>query len=71
MTELLWKNGKNIIKYTLEPTPLCINPISKTIFDKIKVLLKEAKRLSEFRDTLLPRLMPGELKVREICQHGL
>ncbi len=36
-----------------------INPL----FDEIRTLLKESRRLSEFRDTLLPRLMSGELKI--------
>jgi type I restriction enzyme S subunit len=39
---------------------------TKPLFDKIEVLLKESRRLAQLRDTLLPRLMSGELKVNEI-----
>lgn len=38
-----------------------VNPI----FEKIRSLTKENSRLSLFRDTLLPRLMSGELEVPE------
>ena len=38
---------------------------TKPIFDKIKVLLQESRRLAELRDALLPKLMSGELKVNE------
>lgn len=38
-----------------------VNPI----FEKIRSLTKESSRLSLLRDTLLPRLMSGELKVSE------
>ena len=36
------------------------------LFDKIEANSKESRRLAELRDTLLPRLMSGELKVNEI-----
>ena len=36
------------------------------IFKKILINCKESRRLSELRDTLLPKLMSGELKVNEI-----
>lgn len=36
---------------------------TKPSFDKIKVLLQESRRLATLRDTLLPKLMSGELNV--------
>ena len=36
------------------------------LFDKIKAISKESRRLAELRDTLLPKLMSGELKVNDI-----
>ncbi len=40
--------------------------IASKIFDNMKVITNESRRLAELRDTLLPRLMSGELKVNEI-----
>jgi type I restriction enzyme S subunit len=37
-----------------------------SLFNKIRVLEDESRRLAELRDTLLPKLMSGELKVNEI-----
>ena len=45
----------------------CFNKPTKPLFDKIKVLSQESRRLAELRDTLLPKLMSGELKVNEIA----
>ena len=39
------------------------NPIDK----QIKNIVQESRRLAELRDTLLPKLMSGELKVNEIA----
>ena len=39
---------------------------TRPLFDKIKVLLQESRRLAELRETLLPKLMSGELKVNEV-----
>ena len=41
------------------------NKVGK-LFDEIKNLNQESCRLAELRDTLLPKLMSGELKVNEI-----
>ena len=41
----------------------CFSKHTKPLFDKIKVLSQESRRLAELRDTLLPKLMSGELKV--------
>ena len=39
---------------------------TRPLFDKIKVLLQESRRLAELRDALLPKLMSGEIEVNEI-----
>ena len=39
--------------------------IVKPMFDRIHVQMDESRRLAELRDTLLPRLMSGELKVND------
>ena len=36
------------------------------LFNKIETIQKESRHLAQLRDTLLPRLMSGELKVNEI-----
>lgn len=40
--------------------------LSTNIYNKIICCMKESRRLAELRDTLLPKLMSGELKVNEI-----
>jgi type I restriction enzyme S subunit len=42
------------------------NRIVKSIFTLLKKNANESRRLAELRDTLLPKLMSGELKVNEI-----
>ena len=44
----------------------CFSSISNKMFEKIKYLQRESSRLSSLRDTLLPRLMSGELKINDI-----
>lgn len=44
----------------------CFSKHTKPLFDKIKVLSQESRRLAELRDTLLPKLMSGEIKVNEL-----
>lgn len=39
---------------------------TKPLFEQIRILQQESRRLAELRDTLLPRLMSGELKVNEV-----
>ena len=46
----------------------CFSKHTKPLFDKIKVLSQESRRLAELRDTLLPKLMSGELEVKDIEQ---
>ena len=41
----------------------CFSKPTKPLFDKIKVLSQESRRLAELRDTLLPKLMSGELHI--------
>jgi type I restriction enzyme S subunit len=36
----------------------------KPMFDKIHILMDESRRLAELRDTLLPRLMSGEINLK-------
>ncbi len=40
--------------------------LMKPIFKKQEILEEESRRLSSLRDTLLPRLMSGELKINDI-----
>jgi type I restriction enzyme S subunit len=40
--------------------------VSSIIENKIAMNHQESRRLAQLRDTLLPRLMSGELKVNEI-----
>ena len=42
-----------------------IDDLMTPIFEQIISLKKESRRLAELRDTLLPRLMSGELKVQD------
>ncbi|MBR4521922.1 MAG: restriction endonuclease subunit S, partial [Prevotella sp.] len=42
------------------------NRIVKGVFNLLKKNSDESRRLAELRDTLLPKLMSGELKVNEI-----
>jgi len=44
----------------------CFSKHTKPLFDKIKVLSQESRCLAELRDTLLPRLMSGELRVTDM-----
>ena len=63
-------NSKTIKGMKLNTPPeeviSCFSKHTKPLFDKIKVLSQESRRLAELRDTLLPRLMSGELKVNDI-----
>ena len=40
--------------------------ISSSIDSQIKRTVQESRRLAELRDTLLPKLMSGELKVNDV-----
>ena len=54
--------GMKLITPPEEVIP-CFSKHTKPLFDKIKVLSQESRRLAELRDTLLPRLMSGEIRV--------
>ena len=43
-----------------------IRPVIDGLFEKKRNVEDESRRLAELRDTLLPRLMSGELKVNDI-----
>ncbi len=54
---------------TIIPEKTCINSFENLVssmFEKIHSVSVESSRLASLRDTLLPRLMSGELKVNEI-----
>ena len=54
---------------TIIPTNSVMDKFDKLIsplFNKIYKTSCESRRLAELRDTLLPKLMSGELKVNEI-----
>ena len=40
--------------------------ITKPLFEEIRYTLQESRRLAQLRDTLLPRLMSGELEVDDV-----
>ena len=65
----------SINKKALEELPIIIptianmnafNSICSIIDDQIKTIDMESRRLAELRDSLLPRLMSGELKVNDV-----
>ena len=56
---MLFPNAKDMEKF---------HNTVKPIFDTIKSKSDEMERLSELRDTLLPRLMSGELNVNTITE---
>ena len=43
-----------------------MNEIAKSIFTKMSENLSEIANLTKLRDSLLPKLMSGELKINEI-----
>lgn len=53
----------------LMPSPEVMAKFSNVVgnlFDEMKILSKESSRLASLRDTLLPKLMTGEINVNEI-----
>ena len=63
-------NSKTIkgMKLIVPPTDIIESFSNNTrpLFEQIRSLQQESRRLAELRDTLLPKLMSGELKVNEI-----
>ena len=58
------KNSELLIPDT--KTNTVFNTVSKTFFEKIFENEKENLRLTELRDTLLPKLMSGEINVDDV-----
>ena len=44
----------------------CFSNNARPLFEQIRIIQKESRHLAELRDTLLPRLMSGELKVTDV-----
>ncbi len=63
-------NSKTIkgMKLTVPPTDIIESFSNNTrpLFEQIRSLQQESRRLATLRDTLLPKLMSGELKVNEV-----
>lgn len=63
-------NSKTIkgMKLLMPPTSVIsdFSKITKPLFEEIRYTLQETRRLAQLRDTLLPRLMSGELKVGDV-----
>ena len=69
MPYAVWNNGLgncNIIIPNSE-TMRQFNIIAKHLLIKIRDSYKESRRLAELRDTLLPRLMSGEIDINKVC----
>lgn len=56
------------MKIILPPSNILekFDKVTESLFNKMEVMAMESRRLATLRDTLLPRLMSGELKVNEI-----
>ena len=55
----------------VEPTDECTKQfgiLAKEYFDRIEILSKENKQLESLRDTLLPKLISGELRIPDAVQ---
>ena len=63
-------NSKTIkgMKLIVPPTDIIESFSNNTrpLFEQIRSLQQESRRLAELRDTLLPKLMSGEIKVNEV-----
>ena len=63
-------NSKTIkgMKLLMPPTSVIsdFSIIAKPLFEEIRYTLQESRRLASLRDTLLPRLMSGEIKVGDV-----
>ena len=59
------KKNLNSIKFVIadKETIIKFENFIKSYFQKIRILNKETKKLIELRDTLLPKLMSGELEI--------
>jgi len=43
----------------------CFELIANSLFEKIKLNLTKSQTLTELRDTLLPKLMSGEIRLKD------
>ncbi len=68
MPYAVWENGfaDYSIVIPLDSVLEMFNLLVSPILEKIRDSYKESRRLAELRDTLLPKLMSGELKVNEV-----
>ena len=68
MPYAVWENGFADYSIVIPPDSVLeiFNLLVSPILEKIRDSYKESRRLAELRDTLLPKLMSGELKVNEI-----
>ena len=64
----VWEGGFNTYKFPCPPNNVIadFDKLCKPYLERIRDAYKENVRLASLRDTLLPRLMSGELKVNEI-----
>ena len=62
-----WKNELETLTVSLPPVELAgqFNKLLEPILEKLLISIEEQKILSELRDTLLPKLISGELKVSD------
>ena len=65
MPYAVWDNGFADYCIVIPPDSIAetFNTLLSPILEKIRDSYKESHRLAELRDTLLPKLMSGELKV--------
>lgn len=68
MPYAVWENGFADYSIVIPPDSVLemFNLLVSPILEKIRDSYKESRRLAEIRDTLLPKLMSGELKVNNI-----
>lgn len=68
MPYAVWENGFADYSIVIPPDSVLemFNLLVSPILEKIRDSYKESRRLAELRDTLLPKLMSGELKVNEV-----
>ena len=57
--------GMKLLIPNVEEIKCCSNN-ARPLFEQIRIIQKESRHLAELRDTLLPRLMSGELKVTDV-----
>ncbi len=68
MPYAVWENGFADYSIVIPPDSVLemFNLLVSPILEKIRDSYKESRRLAELRDTLLPKLMSGEIKVGDV-----